>query len=149
MSGLKKGKSSGGGEGEAQGSGGAAVVHDEGHGEHGGDGDGGRMSLRATEQDDRAEVGGAHAGEERRRVSTANMQEVPEAESQLKLKMAAYLAGAGTTGGMRRIWLCRPGQGKAMEALLRMATKGWISPGEDEDNEQGVGHPGEPDLAAE
>src|SRR5271168_5258560 len=54
----------------------------------------------------------------------ANMQDVPEAENQLRLKMAAYLAGLETTGGMRRMWLCRPGQGRATVALLRRATMG-------------------------
>src|SRR5450631_1160050 len=53
----------------------------------------------------------------------ANMQDVPDADSQLKLNTAAYFAGARTTGGMRRIWLCRPGQGKEIDARLRIAAK--------------------------
>jgi hypothetical protein len=37
------------------------------------------------------------------------MQDVPEADSQLKLKIAGYGEMAVVTGGMRAIWLCRPG----------------------------------------
>src|SRR5579872_3066920 len=83
----------------------------------------GPMSLRAT---DRMMVPRARGfmPENAAARSEASMHEVPDAESQLKLNMAAYFAGARTTGGMRRISLCRPGQGNAMEARLRMAVNG-------------------------
>ena len=52
------------------------------------------------------------------------MQDVPEADSQLKLNIAAYFAGARTTGGMRRISLCNPGHANEIEALFRIAANG-------------------------
>src|ERR1019366_4542261 len=55
--------------------------------------------------------------------SDAHMQDVPEADIQLKLNIAAYFAGVRTTGGMRRISLCSPGHGKEIDARLRIAAK--------------------------
>src|ERR1700733_5540885 len=83
----------------------------------------GLMSLRATERMTLPMAAGPMP-EKRAASSAASMQEVPEAESQLKLKMAAYLVGAAATGGIRRIWLCRPGQGKVWDTLLRCAAMG-------------------------
>src|ERR1700761_5670887 len=56
--------------------------------------------------------------------SEAHMQDVPDADSQLKLNMAAYLVGTRATGGMRRISLCSPGHAKEIDTLFRIAAKG-------------------------
>src|ERR1700690_1212786 len=56
--------------------------------------------------------------------SEANMQDVPDADSQLKLNIAAYFAGARRTGGMRRISLCNPGHANEIDALFRIAVNG-------------------------
>src|ERR1035437_5158001 len=81
------------------------------------------MSLRATERIMLPSARG-FMPENAAAMREAHMQEVPDAESQLKLNTAAYFAGARTTGRMRRISLCRPGQGNATEARLRMAVNG-------------------------
>ena len=41
--------------------------------------------------------------------NVAIMQDVPEADNQLRLKIAGYGETDLVTGGMRAIWLCRPG----------------------------------------
>src|ERR1700687_45843 len=49
----------------------------------------------------------------------AIMHAVPEAASQFRLKTAAYGDTFAVTGGMRAIWLCRPGQGIAFVTEFR------------------------------
>src|SRR6266851_8049031 len=56
----------------------------------------------------------------------ANRQAVPGAESQLKLYIAPYGAGALATGGIWLIWLCNPGQASltvcnSRDALIGLA----------------------------
>src|SRR5438067_2423944 len=49
----------------------------------------------------------------------ANIADVPEAESQLNVNIAAYFEGAATTGGILRMRLWRAGQGNFTETASR------------------------------
>src|ERR1035441_1300237 len=77
----------------------------------------GKISLRATARRT-LPIALGPIPEKAAASSDANMHDVPEADSQLKLNIAAYFAGVETTGGMRRIWLCSPGHAKDLETLF-------------------------------
>src|ERR1700692_748098 len=54
----------------------------------------------------------------------AIIQEVPEADNQLKLKMAGYGEMAGVTGGMRAIWLCNPAHCRGIDKEFSLSNIG-------------------------
>jgi hypothetical protein len=67
--------------------------------------------------------------------SEAHMHAVPEAESQLKLKMAAYFAGRRRPGACAGSGYAGRARGRRWTPF-RMARIGGISPGEDEEDQQ-------------
>src|SRR5436309_683134 len=83
----------------------------------------GRISLFATDSRMRTNSPARMRQKSAARIE-APMHEVPEAESQLKLNFAAYGVDPATTGGMRRISLCRPGQANVSEPRFSSAVIG-------------------------
>src|SRR5579862_4260397 len=59
--------------------------------------------------------------------SAANRHDVPGADSQLKLYMAAYGVVAFTTGAVWLTWLCNPGHANLIVCISRLALTGLVA----------------------
>src|SRR5262245_33589891 len=57
-------------------------------------------------------------------TSVARKHDVPDAVSQLNVNTAAYGAGAGVTGGIRVIALCRPGTFRPFNTVALFGSDG-------------------------